>query len=57
MIPIAAVAACHVSTSECRRFHLLNKSNWMGDVGMSLVNAILLAGLPLAFVAIIIKAF
>ncbi len=37
--------------------NLLNKSNWMGDVGMSLVNAILLAGLPLAFVAIIIKAF
>ena len=37
--------------------NLLNKTNWMGDVGMSLINAILLAGLPLAFVAIIMQAF
>ena len=34
-----------------------NKSTWMGDVGMSIVNAILLAGLPLAVVAIVTAAF
>jgi len=35
----------------------LNNSHWMGELGMSVVNAILLAGLPLAFLAIIIRAF
>ena len=34
-----------------------NKSSWMGDVGMSLINAVLLAGLPLALVAILTGAF
>lgn len=34
-----------------------NKSTWMGDVGMSLINAVLLAGLPLALIAIIVAAF
>lgn len=34
-----------------------NKSSWMGDVGMSVINAILLAGLPLALLAIITAAF
>ena len=33
-----------------------NKSTWMGDVGMSVINAILLAGLPLAVIAIITAA-
>jgi hypothetical protein len=34
-----------------------NKSNWMGDVGMSLVNGVLLAGLPLALIVILARAF
>jgi len=33
-----------------------NKSTWMGDIGMSLINAVLLAGLPLAVIAIIVAA-
>ena len=33
-----------------------NKSTWLGDVGMSLINAVLLAGLPLAVVAILAAA-
>lgn len=34
----------------------LNKSNWMGQVGMSLINAVLLAALPLAALAILVEA-
>lgn len=34
-----------------------NKSTLMGDIGMSVINAILLAGLPLALLAILAKAF
>ena len=33
-----------------------NKSTWMGDIGMSVVNAVLLAGLPLALIAVIVAA-
>ncbi len=33
-----------------------NRSHRLGDLGMSVVNAILLAGLPLAAVAILIQA-
>jgi len=36
--------------------NILNKSNWMAAVGMSLINAILLAGLPLAVIAIAVEA-
>lgn len=35
--------------------HLFTKSTWVGDLGMSLINATLLAGLPLAFVAIVLR--
>lgn len=35
----------------------LNKSNLIGEIGMSLVNAVLLAGLPLAALAILVEAF
>ena len=34
-----------------------NKSNLLGEIGMSLVNAVLLAGLPLAGLAILVEAF
>lgn len=34
-----------------------SKSTWLGDIGMSLINAVLLAGLPLALVAIVVSAF
>ena len=32
-------------------------SNRMGAIGMSLINAVLLAGLPLALIAILVQAF
>ena len=35
----------------------LEHSNRLGAIGMSLVNAILLAGLPVALVAILLNAF
>jgi len=35
----------------------MGASQWMDKVGMTVVNAILLAGLPLALVAILVKAF
>ncbi len=35
----------------------MSTSNWMDKVGMTVVNAILLAGLPLAVVAILVQAF
>ena len=37
--------------------NFMNKSNWMAEVGISLVNAILLAGLPLALISVIVAAF
>jgi hypothetical protein len=36
---------------------IFNASNRMGAIGMSLINAALLAGLPLALIAIIVQAF
>jgi len=35
----------------------LNHSNRLSEIGMSVVNAILLAGLPVALVAILLAAF
>lgn len=35
----------------------MNASGWMDKVGMTVINAILLAGLPLAVIAIIVQAF
>lgn len=34
----------------------MSASNWMDKVGMTVINAILLAGLPLALVAILVRA-
>jgi hypothetical protein len=36
--------------------NLFNTSNRMGVIGMSLINAVLLAGLPVAVIAIIVEA-
>lgn len=36
--------------------HTMNASMWMEKVGMSLVSAILVAGLPLALVALIVQS-
>ncbi len=35
---------------------LMNATTWMDKLGMSLVNAVLLAGLPAAVVAIVAQA-
>lgn len=35
----------------------MGASQWMDKVGLMVLNAILLAGLPLALVAIVVKAF
>ena len=35
----------------------MNASGWIDKIGMTLLNAALLAGLPLALVAILVKAF
>ncbi len=35
----------------------MNATNWMDKIGMTVVSAILLAGLPLAAVAILVQAF
>lgn len=34
----------------------LEKSNWLGRIGMSVINAFLLAGLPLAALAVLVEA-
>jgi hypothetical protein len=34
----------------------MSTSSWMEKVGMTLINAVLLAGLPLALVAILVNA-
>ena len=39
------------------KMNTMSTSNWMDKVGMTVVNAILLAGLPLAVVAILVQAF
>jgi len=35
----------------------MNTTNWMDKIGMTVINAVLLAGLPLAAVAILVQAF
>lgn len=35
----------------------MNVSAWMDKIGMTVINAFLLAGLPLAVVAIVVQAF
>lgn len=37
--------------------NVMNMTNWMDKIGMTVVSAILLAGLPLAAVAILVQAF
>ena len=39
------------------KMNVMSTSNWMDKVGMTVINAILLAGLPLAVVAIFTQAF
>ena len=34
----------------------MSTSNWMDKVGMTVINAVLLTGLPLALVAILVRA-
>lgn len=34
----------------------MNATRWMDKIGMTVINAILLAGLPLAAVAVIVQA-
>ncbi|MFT4954038.1 MAG: ABC-type long-subunit fatty acid transport system fused permease/ATPase subunit [Brevundimonas sp.] len=36
--------------------HTMNASMWMEKVGMSLVSAIMIAGLPMALVAIVVQS-
>lgn len=40
-----------------RQMTTMNASMWMDKVGMSLINAALLAGFPTAMVAILIQSF
>lgn len=35
----------------------MSTSTWMDKIGMTVINAVLLAGLPLAVVAILVQAF
>lgn len=35
----------------------MNATRWMDKIGMTLINAALLAGLPLAVIAIVVQAF
>jgi len=35
----------------------MNTTSWMDKIGMTVINAVLLAGLPLAVVAILVQAF
>ena len=37
--------------------NVMNMTNWMDKIGMTVISAILLAGLPLAAVAILVQAF
>ena len=43
--------------TETKTMQTMNASLWMEKIGMTVINALLLTGIPMAMVAILIQAF